>query len=68
MRVILLMAYDFFLGFQQGPMALPDDPAAAEAVAKSSLAGIVFQGSVSEHLQATTKFILAGCPSSCRWR
>ena len=57
--VILPMAYDFFLGFQQGPMALPDDPAAAEAAAKSPLAGIVFQGSVSEYLSLTTKFILA---------
>ena len=57
--VILPMAYDFFLGFQQGPLALPDDPAAAEAAAKSPLAGIVFQGSVSEYLSLTTKFILA---------
>lgn len=57
--VILPMAYDFFLGFQQGPMALPDDPAAVEAAAKSPLAGIVFQGSVSEYLSLTTKFILA---------
>ena len=57
--VILPMAYDFFLGFQQGPMARPDDPAAAEAAAKSPLAGIVFQGSVSEYLSLTTKFILA---------
>ena len=57
--VILPMAYDFFLGFQQGPMALPGDPAAAEAAAKSPLAGIVFQGSVSEYLSLTTKFILA---------
>ena len=57
--VILPMAYDFFLGFQQGPMALPDDPAAAEAAAKSPLAGIVFQGSVSEYLSLMTKFILA---------
>lgn len=57
--VILPMAYDFFLGFQQGPMTLPDDPVAAEAAAKSPLAGIVFQGSVSEYLSLTTKFILA---------
>lgn len=53
--VILPMAYDFFLGFQQGPMQLPDDP----AVARTPLAGIVFQGSVSEYLSLTTKFILA---------
>ena len=56
--VILPMAYDFFLGFQQGPMALPDDPDAVET-ASNGLAGIVFQGSVSEYLALTTKFILA---------
>ncbi|MFD1882765.1 twin-arginine translocase subunit TatC [Paracoccus pacificus] len=56
--VILPMAYDFFLGFQQGPLALPDDPAAATA-GKSPMAAIVFQGSVSEYLSLTTKFILA---------
>lgn len=55
--VILPMAYEFFLGFQQGPMALPDDPAVAGA--KNPLAGIVFQGSVSEYLSLTTRFILA---------
>ncbi len=56
--VILPMAYDFFLGFQQGPLALPDDPDAVET-ASNGLAGIVFQGSVSEYLALTTKFILA---------
>ncbi|KGJ05132.1 sec-independent protein translocase protein TatC [Paracoccus halophilus] len=55
--VILPMAYDFFLGFQQGPMALPGDPGAE--VENNALAGIVFQGSVSEYLTLTTKFILA---------
>ena len=56
--VILPMAYDFFLGFQQGPLALPDDPDAAQT-ASTAMAGIVFQGSVSEYLSLTTKFILA---------
>ncbi len=56
--VILPMAYDFFLGFQQGPLALPDDPGAV-GTASNGLAGIVFQGSVSEYLALTTKFILA---------
>lgn len=56
--IILPMAYDFFLGFQQGPLALPDDPDVAET-ASTGLAGIVFQGSVSEYLALTTKFILA---------
>jgi len=57
--VILPMAYDFFLGFQQGPLQLPDDPAAGTAPAQRELAGIVFQGSVSEYLGLTIKFILA---------
>lgn len=55
--VILPMAYDFFLGFQQGPLQLPDD--ATATVAESPLAAIVFQGSVDEYLSLTTKFILA---------
>lgn len=55
---ILPLAYDFFLGFQQGPLTLPDDPALANAPA-SPMAGIVFQGSVNEYLSLTTKFILA---------
>lgn len=56
--VILPMAYDFFLGFQQGPLALPggEQTTAAEA---NPMAGIVFQGSVSEYLALTTKFIMA---------
>ncbi|MFI0395412.1 twin-arginine translocase subunit TatC [Paracoccus jiaweipingae] len=54
--VILPMAYDFFLGFQQGPLALPDDTAPSP---DNPLAGIVFQGSVSEYLDLTSKFILA---------
>lgn len=56
--VILPMAYDFFLGFQQGPLALPDE-AGAEAAANNPMAAIVFQGSVDEYLALTTKFILA---------
>ncbi|WP_265502687.1 twin-arginine translocase subunit TatC [Paracoccus beibuensis] len=55
--IILPMAYDFFLGFQQGPLQLPDD--ATAPVAESPLAAIVFQGSVDEYLSLTTKFILA---------
>ncbi|MCG6112424.1 MAG: twin-arginine translocase subunit TatC [Paracoccus sp.] len=54
--VILPLAYDFFLGFQQGPLQLPDDPA---AVAENALTAIVFQGSVDEYLSLTIKFILA---------
>jgi sec-independent protein translocase protein TatC len=55
--VILPMVFSFFLGFQQGPLALPDDPAVATT--NNDLAGIVFQGSVSEYLNLTTRFILA---------
>ncbi|WP_246020556.1 twin-arginine translocase subunit TatC [Paracoccus subflavus] len=55
---ILPLAYDFFLGFQQGPLTLPDDPAGAAPV-DNPMAGIVFQGSVNEYLSLTTKFILA---------
>ena len=55
--IILPMAYDFFLGFQQGPLALPDDPDAPAS--QTAMAGIVFQGSVSEYLALTTKFVLA---------
>lgn len=55
--IILPMVFSFFLGFQQGPLALPDDP---DSTAQAShLAGIVFQGSVSEYLNLTTRFILA---------
>ncbi len=68
--IILPWAFDFFLGFQQGPLALPDDPAAVAAGAAATTAaatttgaepwaGIVFQGSVEEYLALTTKFILA---------
>lgn len=68
--VILPWAFDFFLGFQQGPLALPDDAttaataasgvaAAASGPTKAPWAGIVFQGSVEEYLALTTKFILA---------
>ncbi|MGZ3217014.1 twin-arginine translocase subunit TatC [Paracoccus sp. T5] len=55
--VILPMAYDFFLGFQQGPLQLPDD--ATVPTPATPLAAIVFQGSVDEYLSLTTKFILA---------
>ena len=56
--VILPMAYDFFLGFQQGPLALPDGEQAVPP-GPNPMAGIVFQGSVSEYLSLTTKFIVA---------
>lgn len=56
---ILPLAYDFFLGFQQGPLTLPDDPTAPVEGARNAMAGIVFQGSANEYLSLTIKFILA---------
>lgn len=56
--IILPWAFDFFLGFQSGPLALPDDPK-APVPSDPKMAGIVFQGSISEYLSLTTKFILA---------
>ena len=56
--IILPMAYDFFLGFQQGPLALPGGEQTT-ATEPNPMAGIVFQGSVSEYLALTTKFIMA---------
>lgn len=50
--VILPLAFDFFLGFQQMGAQSADD------VAKGN-AGILFQGSMEEYLALTTKFILA---------
>lgn len=56
--IILPWAFDFFLGFQSGPLVLPDDPA-TPVVTEPKMAGIVFQGSIAEYLSLTTKFILA---------
>jgi sec-independent protein translocase protein TatC len=52
--VVTPLAFDFFLGFQQG--SLTGD--GAEAVA-SGVAGIAFQGSAQEYLSLTIKFIVA---------
>lgn len=53
--VILPMAYDFFLGFQQGPVvATPED-----ATETREIAGIFFQGSMQEYLGLTMKFLMA---------
>jgi sec-independent protein translocase protein TatC len=60
--VVLPIAFDFFLGFQQGPML----PTAKDAVdgAKAAAggqppAGILFQGSMQEYLGLTMKFVVA---------
>ena len=52
--VVTPLAYDFFLGFQQG--SLTGD--GSEAVA-NGVAGIAFQGSAQEYLSLTIKFIVA---------
>ncbi|MFV0409947.1 MAG: twin-arginine translocase subunit TatC [Paracoccus sp. (in: a-proteobacteria)] len=52
--VILPMAYDFFLSFQQGPVVALRDEVTADKVA-----GISFQGSMQEYLSLTMKFLMA---------
>lgn len=65
--VVLPIAFDFFLGFQQGPL-VPTATEAAQRAAEAAKdvaegvappAGIVFQGSVQEYLGLTMKFVLA---------
>ena len=53
--VILPMAYDFFLGFQQGPVVVRSE----DATDTRQVAGIAFQGSMQEYLGLTMKFLLA---------
>ncbi|MDO5621437.1 MAG: twin-arginine translocase subunit TatC [Paracoccus sp. (in: a-proteobacteria)] len=53
--VILPMAYNFFLGFQQAPVVATS----AEVTETGRIAGIAFQGSMQEYLALTTKFIMA---------
>ena len=53
--VILPMAYDFFLGFQQAPVVATVD----EVTTTDNVAGIAFQGSMQEYLSLTMKFLLA---------
>lgn len=54
--VVIPLAFNFFLGFQQIGAAGDVTPDGAENLAT---AGITFQGSVAEYLALTTKFILA---------
>jgi sec-independent protein translocase protein TatC len=53
--VVLPIAFDFFLNFQQ--LMTPDAEAAADGA--TGVAGIVFQGSMEQYLSLTTSFILA---------
>ncbi|MDF3414010.1 twin-arginine translocase subunit TatC [Sulfitobacter sp. M57] len=52
--VVTPLAFDFFLGFQQGSLTGDDSEAVANGVA-----GIAFQGSAQEYLSLTIKFIVA---------
>ncbi len=53
--IVIPLAFDFFLGFQQ--MSEVAESGSIEAFASD--AGITFQGSVAEYLSLTIKFILA---------
>ena len=53
--IVIPLAFDFFLGFQQ--FAPTGEDISADAFAAE--AGITFQGSVAEYLSLTIKFILA---------
>lgn len=60
--VVTPLAFTFFLGFQQAGLGMTDlTTIGTEAGADSPLTrvGIAFQGSVSEYLSLTTKFIIA---------
>ncbi len=56
--IVIPLAFDFFLGFQQIGTGGELAPEAGDAAALGD-AGITFQGSVQEYLALTTKFILA---------
>lgn len=60
---VLPAVFDFFLNFQQGPLATPVSEGAQDAAATTSVAGgaagIVFQGSVGEYLSLTLRFVMA---------
>ena len=56
--VVIPLAFDFFLGFQQIGTGGDLTPGEGDSEALGN-AGITFQGSVQEYLALTTKFILA---------
>ncbi len=56
--VVIPLAFDFFLGFQQIGTGGELAPGQGDAEALGT-AGITFQGSVQEYLALTTKFIMA---------
>lgn len=53
--IVLPIAFDFFLNFQQTMTA---DPTTGE-VASNAPAGVVFQGSMEQYLSLTTSFVMA---------
>jgi sec-independent protein translocase protein TatC len=53
--LVLPIAFDFFLGFQQNYVP---DPATGEIVSDAP-AGVVFQGSMEQYLSLTTSFVMA---------
>jgi sec-independent protein translocase protein TatC len=60
--VVIPLAFDFFLGFQQAglaPVPVPVEGDVETAAETLGTAGITFQGSVAEYLSLTIKFILA---------
>ena len=53
--IVLPIAFDFFLGFQQ---SFTPDPTTGE-VPSHAPAGVVFQGSMEQYLSLTTSFVMA---------
>ena len=53
--IVLPIAFDFFLGFQQGIVTVP----ATGQVPSDAPAGVVFQGSMEQYLSLTTSFVMA---------
>ncbi|QHQ34646.1 twin-arginine translocase subunit TatC [Algicella marina] len=58
--VVLPLAFDFFLGFQQGVTAAQEAPVVGEEAPEAATgASIAFMGSMQEYLGLTIKFLLA---------
>jgi sec-independent protein translocase protein TatC len=58
--IVIPLAFDFFLSFQQAGTLAPDSAVVAGAEGNAlAEAGILFQGSVQEYLSLTIKFIIA---------
>jgi sec-independent protein translocase protein TatC len=57
--VVLPLAFDFFLTFQQPGTLAPEGLPVAEGTNELADAGIIFQGSVQEYLSITMKFTMA---------